>query len=231
MSKVRYVVIRLVIVCIALFLINFIWSSGLSTCLTLTSIKENAAWLREQVTHYYWRTTAFYMCCYIAVVLASLPAVFIMNMVSGFLFGVIPGVLYAITAATIGAIIYFLLVRYVIGSYLQARYKQRLVAFNKKLATQGWLFLLTCRLVPVIPFFMINLMAGLLKISVRTFTWTTALGILPSTFIFVYLGTGLHNVHSFADIFSPQMLTIFALMILIFVMPVIAIRYRAYILR
>ena len=77
-------------------------------------------------------------------------------------------------------------------------------------------FLIDLRLVPVIPFFMINLMAGLLKISVRTFTWTTALGILPVPFIFVYLGTGLHNVHSFADIFSPQMLTIFALMILIF---------------
>lgn len=231
MSKVRYVAIRILIVALVLFFINFIWSSGLSTCLTLSSIHENAAWLQGQVAHYYWRTVAFYVLFYLIVVFASLPAVFVMNMVAGYLFGVIAGVMYAIFAATVGAIGYFLLVRYVIGAYLQARYEQKLLAFNQKLKAQGGLFLLMCRLIPVIPFFMVNLLAGLLKISGSTFIWTTAVGIFPSTLVFVYLGTGLNKIHSFADIFSPNMLLIFALMILVFVVPLIVLRSRMPFLR
>jgi len=230
-SKVRYVAIRLAIVLLALIFINFVWSSGLSTCLTLQGIHEHAAWLREQVAQYYWRAVALYGLCYLVVVLASLPAVFVMNMVGGYLFGIVAGVLYAIAAATFAAVIYFLLVRYVIGSFLQDRYAHKLALFNKKVETQGGLFLLTCRLIPVIPFFIVNLLAGLLKISVGMFIWTTAVGIFPSTSVFVYLGTGLNKIHSFADIFSLNMLLIFALMMTVFAMPLIILRPRIPFLR
>jgi uncharacterized membrane protein YdjX (TVP38/TMEM64 family) len=230
-SRVRYITLRLLIVCLVLIFICFIWFSGLSSCLTLENVQRHAVWLQEQVTHYYWRTVALYGLCYLAVVLASLPVVFVMNMVGGYLFGVVAGVLYAIVAATLAAVIYFLLVRYVIGSYLQERYAQKLALFNQKFEVQGGLFLLTCRLIPVIPFFMVNLLAGLLTISMSTFIWTTAVGIFPSTSVFVYLGIGLNKINSFADLLSLDMLLLFALIVLVFVLPLIMLRSRMPFLR
>lgn len=230
MSKIRYTFARLIIACILFALIGLVWFSGLGAYLTLQGVQCHASWLREQVNLFYVRTVIWYIVVYLTVVIASLPTVFVMNLLGGFLFG--PwGVIYAIGSATVGAVFYFLIVRYAVGSYLQERYAQKMELFNHKLSTQGWFFLLLCRFIPIIPFFTINLLAGLLKIRLTTFLWTTAVGILPSTTVFVYVGRGLTTITSITDIFSLRLLGILVILILIFVVPMLVLHYRKSILQ
>lgn len=225
-SKITWSKKRLILGAVVLLLILFIWKSKLHTCLTFQQVKHNTLWLADQVEHRYWRSVSLYLCMYIAVVVCGLPAVALMNIVGGFLFGVIPGVLYVVLAATTGGTLFFLMVRYIIGSYVQTRFEKKLHDFNRLWQEKDWLFLLLLRCIPLIPFFIVNILAGLTNVRATTFIWTTALGIIPTALIFTYAGKQLTNIQQMRDIFTLPIISALGLLVVIVLVPLLINRWR-----
>jgi uncharacterized membrane protein YdjX (TVP38/TMEM64 family) len=135
-----------------------------------------------------------YVLVYLGVAALSIPGASLLSIMGGFFFGALPATLYINAGATLGAFVVFLAARYFIGDMVQSRYGDRLRRFNREMEENGPYYLLTLRLVPVFPFFLINLFAGVTRIRPATFLWTTSAGIVPGSFAYAYLG------HSVADL-------------------------------
>jgi uncharacterized membrane protein YdjX (TVP38/TMEM64 family) len=118
----------------------------------------------------------------------SLPGATAMSVAYGWLFGFWRAVVLVSFASTTGATIAFLLSRYLLGQWIQARYGERLAALNAAIDREGAFYLFTLRLIPQVPFFVLNATMGLTKIRVWTFWWVSQLGMLPGTVVFVLAG-------------------------------------------
>lgn len=226
MSNARWSKKRLILAAVILVFIALIWSLGLHKKLTFENVKQNAVWLRQQVDQHYWWSALMYLGTFITVIVCGLPATAVMNIIGGFLFGVVPGVIFVVLAATIGGTIFFFTVRYIIGSYLQSRYAARLEKFNESWHERGWLFLLTLRCVPLVPFFLVTTLAGLTNVRPFTFMWTTALGIIPSAIIFAYAGRQLGMINQLQDIFTVPVLSALILLLLLALVSILVIGKR-----
>jgi uncharacterized membrane protein YdjX (TVP38/TMEM64 family) len=189
--------------------------SGLADYITFEQLKMNRDYLLDAVEHRYYTVVGWYIAVYMIAVACFLPVATVMTIMGGFLFGTVRAVLFANIAATSGALISFLLIRYLIGSTLQTWYAHQLETFNQAMAESGVLYLVMVRLIPVIPFAVINVLAGLTRIDVRYFVLTTSVGIIPTTFIFAFAGRRLAHVTSAADLLSWQMLVAIGLIMLV----------------
>ncbi len=158
---------------------------------------------------------------YVAVTGFSLPGAAGMSLIYGWYFGVWRGVPLVSFASTTGATVAFLLSRYIARETIQNRFGERLASFNKALEREGPFYLFTLRLIPAAPFWMINLVMGLTPIRTWTFWWVSQLGMFPATIVFVYAGSSLPNLQTFADkglgaVLSPlqlaQIVTAFVLL-------------------
>jgi uncharacterized membrane protein YdjX (TVP38/TMEM64 family) len=218
----------LLIVAIALVVIVLVWYSGLYNYFTLTSVQSNRAYLEAIVTQNYWKAVAIFIGIYIAVIALAIPGVPPLTMVGGFLFGLFPGGMYAVTAATIGTTISFLLIRYVLSNLIRGKYAQKLERFNEKIASRGAAsYLLTLQLAGLIPYFIINTLAALANVATTTFVWTTFVGSLPIIFIYAFAGRQLYLVESVRDIFSPSIIGLLLLLIFMsLLLPVLLKRSR-----
>ncbi|GAB3487349.1 FAD-dependent oxidoreductase [Marinomonas epiphytica] len=149
---------------------------------------------------------------YIIVTALSLPGAVIMTLAAGALFGLGVGTLLVSFASSIGATLAFLASRYLLQDTVQARFGDRLKAFNEGVAKDGAFYLFTLRLVPVFPFFLINLLMGLTKLPAFTFYWVSQLGMLVGTLVYVNAGTQLGQLESLSGILSPSLLFSFVLL-------------------
>ncbi len=149
---------------------------------------------------------------YVAVTGLSLPGAAIMTLVAGAIFGLGWGVLIVSFASTIGATLAFLAARFVLRDAVQARFGERLRAINAGIDQDGAFYLFTLRLVPLFPFFVINLVMGLTPIRSWTFYWVSQLGMLAGTVVYVNAGTQLALIESPGAILSPALLASFALL-------------------
>ena len=189
--------------------------------LTFAAIKAHQQQLQAFVASHYVLAIAAYVLSYTLVAALSLPIAALFTLLGGALFGVALGTLYAVIGATSGATLSFLGVRYLFGEQLQQRYEKQLAHFNKELEQQGIFYLLSLRLFAVIPFFLINILAGLTNVSVRTFVLTTLVGIIPGAFVYAYAGQRLASLESMKDIVSPQVIIAFVLLGLLALVPVL----------
>ncbi len=153
-----------------------------------------------------------YFLLYVAFAALSLPAAALLTLAGGALFGLLEGTVLVSFASSIGATLAFLGSRFVFRDSVQRRFGQRLRAVDEGMRREGALYLFTLRLVPVLPFFVINLLMGLTRLPVRTFYLVSQLGMLAATLVYVNAGTQLANVHSLAGILSPRLLGSFALL-------------------
>jgi uncharacterized membrane protein YdjX (TVP38/TMEM64 family) len=153
-----------------------------------------------------------FIALYIVVTAFSIPVAAALTITSGYLYSFVIGALYVNVGATIGAALAFLFARYIAGEPLQQKYKRKLNKFNKELDKNGANYLFTIRLIFVFPFFVVNLLAGLTKVKLRTFIWTTSLGILPSSLIYAFAGEQIGKIHSVREIFSGPVLIAFILL-------------------
>ncbi|KON79723.1 FAD-dependent oxidoreductase [Azoarcus sp. PA01] len=149
---------------------------------------------------------------YVAVTGLSLPGAAVMTLVAGAIFGLAWGTLIVSFASTIGATLAFLASRFVLRDLVQARFGERLAAINEGVAKDGGFYLFTLRLVPVFPFFVINLVMGLTPIRTWTFYWVSQLGMLAGTLVYVNAGTRLAQIDSLSGILSPGLVASFALL-------------------
>lgn len=147
-----------------------------------------------------------------AVATLFLPIAALMAVVAGALFGFWKGVPIASFAAALAATLAFLLSRFILHDTIQRHFGERLTAVNAGIAKDGAFYLFSMRLVPVIPFFMINLVMGLSPIKTRTFYWVTQLGMLAGILVYVNAGTQLAEVYSLSDVFSPALIGSLALL-------------------
>ncbi len=153
-----------------------------------------------------------YFVLYLGMAAFSLPGAAILTLAGGALFGLGWGVLLASFAASLGATLAFLMARYVLRDSVQARFGPRLADINRGMERDGALYLLGLRLVPLVPFFVINLAMGLTTMRVWTYYWVSQLGMLAGTVVYVHAGTQLAHIATPRDVLSPGLLGAFVLL-------------------
>jgi uncharacterized membrane protein YdjX (TVP38/TMEM64 family) len=161
------------------------------------------------VHEYYWISVVAFIAVYIIETIFALPIAAFMSIAAGFLFGLLPAVIYIVVAATCGATGSFLLTRYLIGETIQQRYHEKLALFNAEMKAYGVYYLLLLRLIPIVPFFLVNMLSGLTSLHVSVFMLVTAVGIVPGTFLYAYIGQYLQQIDTIQDVFSWQIVLIF----------------------
>ncbi|MBP1731190.1 MAG: associated Golgi protein-related protein [Deltaproteobacteria bacterium] len=134
--------------------------SGVGSYLTVENLKANKELLQHFIDARYLLAVVTYIFVYILIVTFSLPGATVLTLAGGFLFHLFPGIIYVNVAATVGATLGFLFARYILGNKVQEKYASQLERFNRELDENGHLYLLTLRLIPAFPFFLINLLAG-----------------------------------------------------------------------
>ena len=165
---------------------------------------------------------------YVVVTGLSLPGAAVLTLVYGWYFGFVPGVIVVSFASTMGATMAFLLSRFLFRDAIQSRFGERLDKFNESLEKEGPFFLFTLRLIPAVPFFVINAVMGLTPIKTLTFWWVSQLGMLAGTAVYVYAGSRVPSLQKLADegvkaVFTPSQLTqIFIAFVLLGLFPLIA---------
>jgi len=142
----------------------------------------------------------------------SLPGATLLTLAGGAIFGLLWGTLIVSFASTIGATLAFLIARFLLRDWVARRFGQRLAAVDEGVRRDGGFYLFTLRLVPVFPFFLVNLLLGLTAMKARTFYGVSQLGMLAGTVVYVNAGTQLARLDSLAGILSPSLLASFALL-------------------
>ena len=157
-------------------------------------------------------TAGLFFAGYVAVTGLSLPGAAVMTLVAGAIFGLLWGTVIVSFASTLGATLAFLAARFVLRDWVQGQFGEKLKAINAGMAKEGGFYLFTLRLIPIFPFFIINLVMGLTPIRTWTFYWVSQVGMLAGTLVYVNAGTQLAKIDSLQGILSPGLLASFALL-------------------
>ena len=192
-------------------LILAFFALDLDRYLTLDAFRAGGETFDGWYTQHPWLVVGGYFAVF-ALATLFLPIAAPITVVAGALFGFWMGVLVASFAAALAATLAFLLSRFILHDTIQRHFGERLTAVNAGIAKDGAFYLFSMRLVPVIPFFMINLVMGLSPIKTRTFYWVTQLGMLAGILVYVNAGTQLAEVYSLSDVFSPALIGSLALL-------------------
>ena len=154
-----------------------------------------------------------YFVIYILVTGFSLPGAVVLTLAGGWFFGLLKGVVLVSFASSLGALIAFLCARFVFRDLLlQSRFKERIISLSDKVKEEGIYYLLTVRLIPLFPFFMVNLAMGFTSMRPRTFFFISQLGMLPATLLYVNAGTQLSKIETLKDVMSFPVLVSFSLL-------------------
>jgi len=184
----------------------------LAQYLNLDFIKSNQTSFEQYYAENPIKTVAIFFGLYVLVTGLSLPGAAIMTLIGGALFGLVTGLLIISFASTIGATLAFLCSRFLFRDSIQNRFGKQLQSFNTGMEKEGAFYLFTLRLVPIFPFFMINLGMGLTPIKTWTFYWVSQVGMLAGTAVYVNAGTQLGQLESLSGILSPSILLSFTLL-------------------
>ncbi|HIF9513470.1 TPA: dihydrolipoyl dehydrogenase [Photobacterium damselae] len=184
----------------------------LSQYFTLEQAKAQQLALQDTIqTHPVWASLVFFF-AYVAVTALSLPGAAIMTLLGAALFGFWWSLVLVSFASTIGATLAFLFSRFILRDWVQTKFGSRLSAINDGVKKQGSFYLLSLRLIPVFPFFLINLLMGLTPIRAKQFFFVSQLGMLPGTAVYVNAGTQLGEINTLSGIISLPVLISLALL-------------------
>lgn len=194
--------------------------------LTFENLVSNREKLLSYVAENYLLSVTIFCLIYITATALSLPGATVMTLTGALLFSY-TAIIYTVVSATVGATAAFLASRYIAGNWVQTKYADKLERFNTEFETNGIYYILTLRLIPLFPFFLINIFAGLTKVRTFTFFWTTLIGILPGGFVYVFAGRELSHINSPSDIFSIKVMTAFVLFGILTIIPVVYKKIKA----
>ena len=180
--------------------------------LSLDYLQQHQQWLSEAAHTSPLQSRLLFFLLYVAASTLSVPGTMLLTLASGAMFGFGWGLLLSSFASSIGALLAFGLSRHVLRKAVQRRFGCQLDLFNRGLQRHGVWYLLSLRLLPVVPYFAINLAMGLSTLRPLTFYWASQLGMLTSTSLYVNAGRQLAQLHSLADLYSPALLTSLALL-------------------
>lgn len=198
--------------------ICFFWFD-LEEYLTLEMIQSRSGALRDQVQAHPWWAASVFFAAYVGLTVMSFPGTVVLTLLAGALFGLIGGTLLVSFASNIGALIAMLISRFLLRDWVQRRFAKQVSSINRGLDRDGSFYLFTLRLIPLVPFVLLNPALGLTRVGFWTFWWTTQLGMLPGNIIYVNAGRQLSRVREISDILSPSMI---GTLVLLAVFPLIA---------
>ena len=208
MSRARLVVLVIIAVAVAAF-----FATGSHRYFTFESIKAQQAVVEGYYREHPWRTVLAYLGLYIAFTgLSLVGAATVMTLIGGAIFGLLWGTLIVSFASSIGATLAFLASRFVLRDWVQAKFARYFKAVNEGVEREGGLYLFTLRLIPVVPYFAINLAMGLTRMRPWTFYWVSQAGMLAGTLVYVNAGTQLASLESPSGILSPGLIGAFVLL-------------------
>ena len=183
--------------------IGAFFAFGLNRYLTFETLRENRALLSSFVAEHALMASLLYVAIYTAVVALSVPGGAVLTIAGGFLFGAFAGAALVVIAATLGATLLFLIAKTALGDPLRARAGPFLKKMEAGFRENALSYLLVLRLIPLFPFFVVNLVPAFLGVSLRTYVLGTFVGIIPGSFVYASVGAGLGSVFDRAEVFSP----------------------------
>ncbi len=183
--------------------IGAFFAFGLNRYLTFETLRENRALLSSFVAEHALMASLLYVAIYTAVVALSVPGGAVLTIAGGFLFGAFAGAVLVVIAATLGATLLFLIAKTALGDPLRARAGPFLKKMEAGFRENALSYLLVLRLIPLFPFFVVNLVPAFLGVSLRTYVLGTFVGIIPGSFVYASVGAGLGSVFDRAEVFSP----------------------------
>ena len=195
--------------------------------LSLTALKDNRDHLLAFTEANYAGAAALFVLCYIAVAGLSLPGAVILTLAGGFLFGSVFGTLLVNLGATSGATLAFLAARYLLRDWVEQKFGTWLEPLQQGFAKNAFSYLITLRLIPLVPFFVVNLVSGLTRMNVGTYVAATAVGIVPGSFVYAYAGRQLGTINSLNEIASPNVIAAFVLLGLLALLPIVYKKFKA----
>ena len=193
---------KLVLIIFIILLIAGFFIFDLHHYVTLENLKAQQQRFQALNEQNPFSTKALFFLAYVTVAALSLPGAIIMTLAAGAFFGVLSGSIIVSFASTIGATLAMLAARYLFRDTLQNKYATRLQTINSGIEEEGGFYLFTIRLIPVIPFFVVNLVMGLTKLKTSVFALVSQLGMLPATVIYVNAGHQIAGIDSVKDIVS-----------------------------
>lgn len=180
--------------------------------LTLEYVKESQAKFQNLYQANRTVVIASYMAIYIAVTALSLPGAAVLTLAGGALFGLIVGTVVVSFASTIGATLACLVSRFLLREWVQNKFGDKLTTINNGIEKEGAFYLFSLRLVPIFPFFMINLLMGLTRMSIFTFFWVSQIGMLAGTIVYINAGKELAKIDSLSGVLSPGLILSFVVL-------------------
>ncbi len=202
--------ILMIISILALVLAFFIFDGA--EYFSLTYIKQQQLFLENYTMQHPIQITVVYFLLYVIITGLSLPGATILGLLAGALFGVVWGSILVSFASTLGATIAFLMARFLFYELVQTKFAHYLQAINQGIIKEGAFYLFSLRLVPLFPFFVINLVMGVTPIKLWTYVWVSQIGMLAGTIVYVNAGTQLAKIESASGLLSPELLISFALL-------------------
>ncbi len=212
--KKKIVLLSVIGVVVALF---FVFDLG--QYLSLESLKSNRDRLRAFYDANAVTMIAAFIGVYIVTVALSLPGATILTLCAGAIFGSVAGTLVVNVGATIGAMLAFLAARFLLRDWVEKKFGEKLKPFNDGFSKNAINYMLFLRLVPLFPFFLVNLVSGLTQIRLPVYFFGTMFGILPGTFVYANAGSNLASINQLSDIASVEVLGAFALLGLFALIP------------
>ena len=199
----------------------------LGRVLSLDALKQNRDHLLAFTEAQYAVSVALFIVTYIVVTGLSLPGAVILTLAGGFLFGSVFGTLFVNLGATTGATLAFLAARYLLRDWVEQKFGKWLGPLQQGFTKNAFSYLLTLRLIPLFPFFVVNLVSGLTRMSLGSYVAATAVGIIPGSFVYAYAGRQLGTINSLKEIASPNVIAAFILLGLLALGPIIYKKFTA----
>jgi uncharacterized membrane protein YdjX (TVP38/TMEM64 family) len=188
--------------------------------LSLDSLKANRDLLLNYTDTHYATAVGIFILVYILQTTFSFPGGAILTLTGGFLFGSLMGTFFVNIGATVGATLAFLAARYLLRDWVERKFGDWLGPIQSGFAQNAFSYLMTLRLIPAFPFFLVNLVSGLTRVNLGTYILATSLGIIPGSFVFAFAGRQLGSINSLSEIASPPVLLAFTLLGLLALMPI-----------
>lgn len=201
------------------FAILLYWKYG--SYISAEMILSNRERLKNYTENYYFQSVLAFMGLYFVVVAFSIPGAVWLTLIGGFIFGAIPNLVFTNVSATAGATVIFLISRYSIGEVFQKKYSEKLKKFNNEIEINGDKYLLTVRLVPIFPFWMINIFSGITNIKTSKYIIFTSIGIIPGGFVYSYAGQEIGSITNVSSIMSPGIIFSLVLLGVLSLVPVV----------
>lgn len=212
---------KLAIAAIIAVAIGAFFYFDLGQFLSLAALKDNRDKLLSFTEANYASSVVLFILAYIAVTGLSLPGAVILTLAGGFLFGSVFGTLFVNVGATTGATLAFLAARYLLRDTVERKFGTWVGPLQEGFTKNAFSYLMTLRLIPLFPFFIVNLVSGLTRMSVGTYMAATALGIVPGSFVYAYAGQQLGTISSLKEIASPNVIGAFVLLGLLTLVPTV----------